>query len=223
VTVHEADCTDCPDRYVSRDRGKVRTWARDHRQETDHAVEVQRAATDGGGVEFEWSRTIANGFERCVWCGIVFGAEDRDDDIRGEEHAPGIGGGLNYTHGPVRDRSGEQYESVGESPPGSYLMHVNCYLEYHAEVASETDRSLHEYATDGGTVLACPDCDDCGLTVVKRPEHDYICRGCGGRWTKDEVVEREEYDDPVIGGLAGALDDADPDADWEDIDTEGYR
>lgn len=100
--------------------------------------------SDGDG--FDWSRTTSNGFERCVWCGIVFGAEDRDGDIRGEEKSPGIGGGVNYTYGPVRDRSGRQYETVGASSPGSYLMHIDCYLEHHADVASEQNRSLHEYA-----------------------------------------------------------------------------
>jgi hypothetical protein len=100
--------------------------------------------------DFEWPRTISNGFERCVWCGIVFGAEDRDDDIRREETPPGIGGGVNYTHGPVRDRSGTEYASVGASPPGSYLMHTDCYIEYHAEVASEQNRSLHEFRAPVG-------------------------------------------------------------------------
>lgn len=103
-----------------------------------------------GTDQLDYSRSIENGFERCVWCGIIFGAEDRDDDIRGEEHPPGIGGGVNHTYGPVRDRAGQQYESVGASDPGSYLMHVGCYLEYHAEVASETNESLYEYAPDGG-------------------------------------------------------------------------
>ena len=95
---------------------------------------------------FDWSRMTSNGFERCVWCGIVFGAEDRDDDIRGENESPGISGGINYTFGPVRGRSGTEYASVGSSPPGSFLMHTDCYIEYHAEVASEQNRSLHEYA-----------------------------------------------------------------------------
>jgi len=109
--------------------------------------------TDGstlGSERFEYTRSIENGFERCVWCGIVFGAEDRDDDIRGEEYPPGIGGGLNYTYGPVRDRAGQQYESVGASEPGSYLMHVDCYFEYRPEVASEKNESLHEYAAENG-------------------------------------------------------------------------
>jgi len=100
--------------------------------------------TDGTD-RFEWSRTISNGFERCVWCGIVFGAEDRSDDIRGEGSTPGIGGGVNHTYGPVRDRSGAEYGCVGNSPPGSYLMHTDCYIEYHAEIASEENESLHEY------------------------------------------------------------------------------
>lgn len=100
--------------------------------------------------EFDYTRTIANGFDRCVWCGIVFGAEDRDDDIRGEEHAPGIGGGLNYTYGPVRDRSGREFECVGASEPGCYLMHTDCYIEYHAEVASEQNRSLVEFTDPDG-------------------------------------------------------------------------
>ncbi|QLH78639.1 hypothetical protein HZS55_15675 [Halosimplex rubrum] len=129
---------------------------------------------------FEWSRTIANGFERCVWCGIVFGAEDRDDDIRGKEHPPGIGGGLNHTYGPVRDRSGQQYESVGASEPGSYLMHVDCYLEYHAEVASEENESLHEYATDGGVVDGDLESGESlgGYTDIRELHPKYTRVGC---------------------------------------------
>ena len=101
---------------------------------------------------FEWSRSIDNGFSRCVRCGIVFGAEDRPetDDKRGENRPPGIGGGVNYTFGPVRDRSGRRYDCVGNSDPGSYLMHEDCYLEYHAEIASEENRSLHEFADPSG-------------------------------------------------------------------------
>jgi hypothetical protein len=95
---------------------------------------------------FEWDRTMDNGFERCVWCGIVFGAEGRDDDIRGEDHGPGIDGGLNYTYGPVMDKHGTEHEHVGASEPGSYLMHPDCYREYHAEKAAERNHAIDDYA-----------------------------------------------------------------------------
>ena len=168
--------------------------------------------TDGGTDRFEYSRTIENGFQRCVWCGIVFGAEDRDDHIRGVMGVPGIGGGVNYTHGPVRDRSGTEYECVGDSPPGAYLMHGDCYLEYHAEVASEVNESLHEYAPDGGHPPAAggpatpPErvrrdgraflsaegphlCDLCRRTfrdLAELAEHN--CRAPGGVLLDEEVV-----------------------------------
>jgi hypothetical protein len=99
--------------------------------------------------QFEYSRTIRNGFNRCVRCGIVFGAENRDGDIRGEERSLGISSGVNYTYGPVRDRAGNQYENVGDSEPGAYLMHSDCYQEYHAELKAEENESLQEYVADG--------------------------------------------------------------------------
>jgi len=98
------------------------------------------------GTEFEWCRSTDNGFARCVWCGIVFGAEDRNDDIRGEEHGPGIGGGVNYTYGPVVTKGGAEYEYVGDSPPSGYLMHRECYKEYHAGKASEENKNLGDFA-----------------------------------------------------------------------------
>jgi len=95
--------------------------------------------------EFEWDRALDNGFERCVRCGIVFGAEDRNDDIRGKEHGPGIGMGINYTYGPVKNKNGNEYDHVEASPPGSYLMHPDCYREYHAELAAERNKGLDEF------------------------------------------------------------------------------
>ena len=99
--------------------------------------------------QFEYSRTIRNGFDRCVRCGIIFGAENRDGDIRGEEQSPGVGSGVNYTYGPVRDRAGNQYENVGDSEPGTYLMHDDCYQEYHAELKAKENESLQEYVPNG--------------------------------------------------------------------------
>lgn len=100
--------------------------------------------------DFKYSRTIDNGFERCVRCGIVFGAECRTDDIRGEEHPPGIGGGVNQTYGPVCDPSGTSYESVCESEPGTYLMHVDCYVDWVMEIESDETKSFDDYKLDSG-------------------------------------------------------------------------
>jgi len=96
--------------------------------------------------QFDWNRTIDNGFERCVWCGIVFGADDRNDDIRGEDGPPGIGGGVVYNHGPVQDKAGRTYDHVGASEPGSYLFHPSCHDEYVAEQRAEQNHGLTEWS-----------------------------------------------------------------------------
>lgn len=103
-----------------------------------------------GTDRFEWDRMAAGGFVRCVWCGIVFGAEGRDDDIRGLEHPPGIGGGVNATYGPVKDRAGREYEHVIDSEPGAYLLHPSCYKGYRAERAGENNAPLTQFMPGGG-------------------------------------------------------------------------
>ncbi len=77
-------------------------------------------------------------FEQCVECGTVFGAEDRK--------ASRIGAGVHYTHGPVYTPDGTEYDCVTASPPGSYLLHEDCYKEWKTEQRREANTQLTAFS-----------------------------------------------------------------------------
>jgi hypothetical protein len=82
--------------------------------------------------------TLDNGFECCCYCWEVFGGEGRGVN-------PGIGGGINYTYGPVvHAETAREYEYIGASPAGTPLAHPDCYKEW-AETTNDTDATLSEF------------------------------------------------------------------------------
>lgn len=81
--------------------------------------------------DFNYNNPTESGWDRCVWCGVIFGSGDET------EEPPGISGGLNHTYGPVYDTDGAKYGFVGDTEPGSDIMHKKCYMEYRGEDSKE--------------------------------------------------------------------------------------
>lgn len=82
---------------------------------------------------------LSNGFDCCVFCWQAFGGEGRGVN-------PGIGGGVNYTHGPVvQALTGEEFEAVCDSKAGTPLAHPECRKEW-AEAIRDSDSSLWKFA-----------------------------------------------------------------------------
>lgn len=85
-------------------------------------------------------------------------------------------------------------------------------------MTTDTTSDANRVMTDGSgeTVLACPECDGTGLErrsggpLGLEPIAPYYCKRCST--AVEEPVERERYKDPGgLSGLAGKLEDADPD------------
>jgi transcriptional regulator with XRE-family HTH domain len=94
---------------------------------------------------------------------------------------------------------------------------------YQNALREAADDEESELVTDGGTVLACPNCDSARLTTVQHNlwggepagEGSHYCKDCN---THVDPVERESYrSDSPRRGLAKRLADADPD----DLVTDG--
>lgn len=90
--------------------------------------------------KYEYHPVTEGAFIRCVRCGTIFGAEERDDDS--------IGFGVNATYGPVRDAdTGTEYEAVVAIPDDSYPAHPECYRELDTERKSASNHALDEFTT----------------------------------------------------------------------------
>ena len=88
---------------------------------------------------YDHSRSDDSGLDQCVVCGVTFGEEG--------ESVVSVSSGMNYTYGPVHNAdTGAEYEYVGESPPGTYLAHQECFKEVDAERKAESNYSLGDFS-----------------------------------------------------------------------------
>lgn len=79
----------------------------------------------------------------CSYCWQVFGDE-------GGGLPPGIGMGVNALYGEVWHAvTGDEYECVADSAPGTPLAHPDCYKRW-AESVNDTDATLWDFVGDDG-------------------------------------------------------------------------
>jgi|GEM_PF-6480091 len=161
----------------------------------------------------------------------TFFAADADDPTRGVETAihQAVNDtfeelfidaeGVEISHGEVTPESvAEEVLAQIEGNIGQYLSDpLRANIRERVEKRVEANQSSsEEIATDGGMVSICP---ECGNTQIYRlnPDHPsspgtstdkWYCATC--QETFDEPTEREPRAEPDLRGLAGALDEADP-------------
>lgn len=87
--------------------------------------------------------TTDGGFECCVYCWRVFGADELGDT----PNQPGIGMGINYTEGDYCNaETGHEYETVMDSEAGTPLAHPECYKEWKAATRPDDEADLTEWS-----------------------------------------------------------------------------
>lgn len=86
--------------------------------------------------KYDYPSTNDKDLEQCVLCGSVFGQEGSDS----------VSTGMYLLFGPVVDvDTGNEHPTVGESEPGAYLAHPDCYKWHYAQEQSKKHHTLDEF------------------------------------------------------------------------------